>query len=109
MGDILIGIGLVLVILLVIVGANYAIRQRAEARSGTLDDAISDNEDPVPSTHIFPDDGEALGDTPEAHDEISPHDLPVDHPGRQAAEEQAGHEHGTTGGHADPSQAGSSS
>ena len=30
-----------------------------------------------------------LGDTPDAHDEISPHDLPPDHPGRHAAEEMA--------------------
>jgi hypothetical protein len=39
-----------------------------------------------------------LGDTNEAHDEISPHDLPVDHPGRKAAEEAAGSEDGTTRG-----------
>jgi hypothetical protein len=36
-----------------------------------------------------PDDKTPLGDTPEAHDEITPHDLPKDHPGREAAEEQA--------------------
>ena len=28
--------------------------------------------------------------TPEGRDEISPHDLPKDHPGRQEAERQAG-------------------
>jgi hypothetical protein len=43
-----------------------------------------------------PDDETPLGDTPEAHDEISPHDLPKDHPGRRAAEEQAGGQGGTT-------------
>jgi hypothetical protein len=47
-----------------------------------------------------PDDETPLGDTPEAHDEISPHDLPKDHPGRRAAEEQAGGEGGTTQGDA---------
>jgi hypothetical protein len=36
-----------------------------------------------------PDDETPLGDTPEAHDEISPHDLPPDHPGRREAERQA--------------------
>jgi hypothetical protein len=36
-----------------------------------------------------PDDETPAGDTPEAHDEISPHDLPKDHPGREAAERQA--------------------
>ena len=36
--------------------------------------------------------------TPEAHDEISPHDLPLDHPGREEAEHQAGGEEGETRG-----------
>jgi hypothetical protein len=40
-----------------------------------------------------------LGDTPEAHDEISPRDLPLDNPGRRAAEEQAGEPGRTTRGH----------
>lgn len=39
-----------------------------------------------------------LGDTPEAHDEISPHDLPPDHPGRAEAERLAGGRTGTTKG-----------
>jgi hypothetical protein len=39
-----------------------------------------------------------LGDTPEAHDEINPHDLPLDHPGREEAEELAGGSEGTTRG-----------
>jgi hypothetical protein len=51
------------------------------------DDAQEDGGDPTD-----------LGDTPEAHDEVNPHDLPPDHPGRPAAEEQAGDEAGTTRG-----------
>lgn len=47
---------------------------------------------------LTPDDETPLGDTPEAHDEISPHDLPLDHPGRGEAEERAGGEAGTTKG-----------
>jgi hypothetical protein len=39
-----------------------------------------------------------LGDTPEAHDELSPHDIPKDAPERHAAEHQAGGEGGTTRG-----------
>ncbi|MDX6723210.1 MAG: hypothetical protein QOD73_1614, partial [Solirubrobacteraceae bacterium] len=50
--------------------------------------------EPLPSSHLIPDDSTPAGDTPEAHDEINPHDLPRDHPGRQAAEEQAGEEPG---------------
>ncbi len=38
------------------------------------------------------------GDTAEAHDEISPHDLPPGHPGRKAAERQAAEGGGTTSG-----------
>ena len=47
---------------------------------------------------MTPDAQTPLGDTPEAHDEISPHDLPLDHPGRVEAERQAGGEDGTTRG-----------
>jgi hypothetical protein len=40
-----------------------------------------------------------LGDTAEAHDEISPHDLPRGHPGRKEAEREAEEsESGTTRG-----------
>ena len=57
-----------------------------------------DAEEPLgPAT---PDDETPLGDTPEAHDEISPHDLPKDSPSRQAVEEEAGGEGGTTRGDA---------
>src|SRR4028119_61871 len=38
---------------------------------------------------LTPDDQTPLGDTPEAHDEISPHDLPPGHPGRKEAERRA--------------------
>lgn len=47
---------------------------------------------------LTPDDETALGDTPEAHDEISPHDLPLGHPGRHAAERQADRTRGTRRG-----------
>lgn len=39
-----------------------------------------------------------LGDTPDAHDEIIPEDLPKDHPGRQEAQRQAAAGDGTTRG-----------
>jgi hypothetical protein len=47
---------------------------------------------------ITPDPGRPLGDTAEAHDEIIPEDLPRDHPGRRAAEREAGRRGGTTRG-----------
>jgi len=57
---------------------------------GDTGSAMRDDEDwPVPSAHLTADDERPLGDTPEVHDEINPHDLPPDHPGRQAAEERA--------------------
>ena len=63
---------------------------------------------PKPSPHdgtqreplgpFTPDDQTPLGDTPEAHDEIVPEDLPKSHPGRSAAERQAASGDGTTRG-----------
>ena len=57
-----------------------------------------DDEADEPLGPATPDDETDLGDTPEAHDEVSPHDLPKDHPGRQTAEDLAGGEDGTTPG-----------
>jgi hypothetical protein len=68
---------------------NRALTRRVVQRDGSLEEAMSDNTDAVPSTHLIPDDETAAGDTPEAHDEINPHDLPIDHPARAAAEERA--------------------
>ncbi|HWH96556.1 MAG TPA: hypothetical protein VNT03_22025 [Baekduia sp.] len=47
---------------------------------------------------LTPDDERPLGDTPEAHDEIIPEDLPKDHPGRNEAEHQAATGDGTVRG-----------
>ncbi len=57
-----------------------------------------DTDSDEPLGPMTPDDETELGDTPEAHDEISPHDLPLDHPGRQEAERQAQGDEGTTEG-----------
>lgn len=62
------------------------------------DKAASDEQEPIPSTHLITDRDTALGDTAEAHKEISPRDLPPDHPGRVEAERQSGDERGTTRG-----------
>jgi hypothetical protein len=48
---------------------------------------------------LTPDEGRPVGDTAEAHDEISPRDLPKGHPGRAEAEREArDSESGTTHG-----------
>src|SRR3954471_24892650 len=77
----------------VLVGAvlaiNGVLRRRVTSRHDSLEAAVSDENEPLPSAHLIPDNETAAGDTPEAHDEINPHDLPRDHPGRRAAEEQA--------------------
>ncbi|MCW3010868.1 MAG: hypothetical protein JWO90_1272 [Solirubrobacterales bacterium] len=57
-----------------------------------------DGTHPEPLGPFTPDDRTALGDTPEAHDEIVPEDLPKGHPGRQAAEHRAAEGDGTTQG-----------
>jgi hypothetical protein len=82
------------VVLALLLGAyalvNWALTRRIVHREGSLEEAMSDHTDAVPSTHLIPDDETPAGDTPEAHDEISPHDLPIDHPARPVAEERAG-------------------
>lgn len=57
-----------------------------------------DSDAKEPLGPFTPDDETPLGDTPEAHDEISPHDLPKGHPGRAEAERQAAEQGGTTRG-----------
>jgi hypothetical protein len=57
-----------------------------------------DSEAQEPLGPMTPDDETPAGDTPEAHDAISPHDLPPDHPGRAEAERLAGGSEGTTRG-----------
>ena len=58
------------------------------------------NTDPSASTvpQLPTEEHRPLGDTPQAHDEINPHDLPKDNPGREVAVEMAeGHEGSTEG------------
>jgi hypothetical protein len=88
MDDFLIPV-LILAVILVIAFVAYR----------ALTSSTSDN---TPGT----DDSRPLGDTPEAHDEISPHDLPLDNPGRHNAEVMAGDEDATTRGMADGGGAG---
>jgi hypothetical protein len=57
-----------------------------------------DHDSSEPLGPLTPDEETDLGDTPEAHDEISPHDLPAGHPGREEAERLAGGEDGVTRG-----------
>jgi hypothetical protein len=71
---------------------NRVMTARITERHESLGDAMSDEDEPLPSSHLIPDDSTPAGDTPEAHDEINPHDLPPDHPGREEAEAQAGGE-----------------
>lgn len=68
---------------------NRGVSKKIASRHDSLEDAMSDESETIPSTHLIPDNETAAGDTPEAHDEINPHDLPAGHPGRQAAEAQA--------------------
>jgi hypothetical protein len=80
--------------------ANRAVTQRAlDRHEGDRDAIAADSTDDIPSPAGFPDDNRPLGDTPEAHDEINPHDVPKwDRATRMAAEEQAGGEDDETRG-----------
>jgi hypothetical protein len=61
----------------------------------------SDSVPKQPATRSRP-----LGDTPEAHDEISPHDIPLYSPARRAAEQQASGVAATSRGHREGGAAG---
>jgi hypothetical protein len=87
---------------------NDLLARRSLARHGADADAAQDDgDDALPAAHLIPDD-RPLGDTAEAHDEISPHDLPKDSPARRAAEAQAARHGGTTRGDRDGGQGGPS-
>jgi hypothetical protein len=71
-----------------------AVVYRLVAGSNRDDADHSDSLPKQPATRSRP-----LGDTPEAHDDLSPHDIPLYSPARRAAEKQAGGVAGTTRGH----------
>jgi hypothetical protein len=71
-----------------------AVVYRLIAGSNRDDADHSDSLPRQPATRSRP-----LGDTPEAHDELSPHDIPLYSPARRAAEQQAGGVAATTRGH----------
>ncbi len=71
-----------------------AVVYRLIAGSNRDDADHTDSVPKQPATRSRP-----LGDTPEAHDEISPHDIPLYSPARRAAERQAGGVAATTRGH----------
>ena len=74
-------------------GVEWLLSRRVMRKHhGDWGEAMADHEDPVPGAHLIPDDTRPFGDTPEAHDEVNPHDLPLEHPGRGEAEREAGRE-----------------
>lgn len=60
-----------------------------ETRDGHLVDLSRVDRGPLPRLGF--DDSRPLGDSPDLHDDLSPHDLPLDHPGRKAVEREAEH------------------
>ena len=67
-------------------------------KSGTGGENTTGPDTDEPLGAATPTDERPLGDTPEAHDEIIPEDLPKDHPGRKEAERQATTGDGTVQG-----------
>src|SRR3954471_4521596 len=86
-----IAIVLILVVIAAIYGVNRALQARiAGKHGGEPERALDDEREPIPSTHVITDDDRPAGDTPDAHDEIHPRDIPKDNPARQEAEAQVG-------------------
>ena len=60
-------------------------RAKTVEEGGRLHDvSAGDHEDPLPGVGL--DQERPLGDSPELHDDLSPHDLPKGHPSRKAVE-----------------------
>ena len=76
---------------------DVAARRNLERHGGDPAAAQGDEGEALPSAHLIPD-ATALGDTAEAHSDISPHDVPKDAPNRRAVERQAAVDGGTTRG-----------
>lgn len=97
-------------ILFLLVAGAYGVQKlmaaRVLANDGSVEKAQRDADDPIPALLLLPDDSTPVGDNPDAHDEITPHDLPLTHPGRHEAERQAGDDAKTTRGDEDPADAG---
>ena len=91
-------------------GANKKLQQtEMDRHDGDANEALRDSsEGGLPKAHVIGDEETALGDTPEVHSSISPHDFPKGAPERQAAElmaeEESGSEPDTTRGQEDPSE-----
>jgi hypothetical protein len=72
-------------------------RRKTRAREdGHIEDLSVEDDTPFPGVGF--DDETPLGDSPELHGEITPHDLPPDHHGRHRIEEQTRSGGGTTRG-----------
>jgi hypothetical protein len=84
-------------VLLIVVGLLVVWQRGTKANmdryDGDVEAAMSDSESSIPATPFIPDPVTALGDTPEAHSEINPHDIPIDAPERAAAEERFARDH----------------
>jgi hypothetical protein len=73
--------------LVVLVPASlYLVRLAFDVAAGRHAPPTSASEAGVPTTHLETDDGTPLGDSAELHDELTPHDLPVNHPARPEVE-----------------------
>jgi hypothetical protein len=103
-------IALLAIVVGVYAGANKKLQQtEMDRHGGDVDEALRDSsEGGLPKAHVIGDEETALGDTPEVHSTVSPHDFPKGAPERHAAEKMAAEESGagpdTTRGHEDPSE-----
>lgn len=89
----------VVILLGVVVAVALTFRLVSGAKRG---EGEVDNTDPIPRQP--PEASRPLGDTTEAHDEISPHDLPKDSLARPAVEAEAEGSEGTTSGPVEPGE-----
>jgi hypothetical protein len=80
------------VLLLILAGAaafdSVAAKRKLDRHAGSTPEVDADSRDSFPT--MTGDEEAPLGATRESHRELDPHDLPPDHPSREAVEERTG-------------------
>jgi hypothetical protein len=90
---------LVALLAVAVTGNRFLTKKQLERHDGDTGGVLADSEDPYPAVPPFGSDDRPAGDTPDAHDEINPRDLPKwDRSAREAAEHEAEQPGETTSG-----------
>ncbi len=90
-GETSLAVGPGILMLILVLGAGFdevTARRKLERHGESTPEFDADSRDSFPA--MTDDEDVPLGATREAHDELDPHDLPLDHPSRETVDERNG-------------------